>query len=67
MKRIAMLGLVLALSGTAPAPAAAGSCTDGYMACLNESWNLNVILRTIADFECFDDYTVCVSRGLLGL
>lgn len=67
MKRIAMLGLVLALVGGWATPAMASGCTEDYMGCLNETWNLNVILRTIADFECFDDYTVCISRGVLGL
>ncbi|NIP83092.1 MAG: hypothetical protein GWM90_29235 [Gemmatimonadetes bacterium] len=66
MKRIAVLTLALALAGWA-SPVAASGCTEDYMMCLNDNWGMNAIIRTIADFACFDDYTVCVSRRILGL
>jgi hypothetical protein len=67
MKRVVILALALALTGAGAAPVAARTCTDEYMGCLNDSWDLNAFLRVIADFACFDDYTVCVSRRILGL
>jgi hypothetical protein len=59
MKRwIAALSLTLLLG--AAAPVAAGTCTDGYMKCLNDSAALWEPLRSLADVACFDDYITCV-------
>lgn len=67
MRRLMILVLGLGILGAGASPVAATSCIEDYMGCLNDSWDLNVILRTIADFACFDDYTVCISRRVLGL
>ena len=56
---IAAAGAVLA-----PRPAAAQSCTDGYVTCLNDSYDLTGALQTMADVECFAAYTSCVGSKI---
>lgn len=64
------LMLVLAIAGSAmtlaPQPVAASGCTDDYVKCLNDTHALQVVLRTMADVECFADYIGCVRSGLNG-
>ncbi len=64
-----MMGLVIAGSAMTfvPQPVAAASCTEQYAQCLNDSWGLSPMLRTMADIECFAEYSGCVRRKLLGL
>lgn len=62
------LMLILAVAASAvtlaPVPAAAAPCTDAYMSCLNDSYQLKGVLRTMADIECFASYTGCVAREI---
>lgn len=61
---LTLVALSLLAATAAPARAAAG-CTTEYQFCLNDSYDLNTVLRSLADFACFDDYLTCVSRRLL--
>lgn len=57
--------MVLALAATAaaftPSALAAQECTEGYVKCLNDTHELEGVLQTLADIECFADYLRCVS------
>ena len=66
-KLIAVLTLAVAAVAFVPRPAAAqeANCTDGYVKCLNDSYSLEGILRTMADLECFVEYTGCVAGKLV--
>lgn len=66
-KLIAVLTLAVAMVGFAPRPAVAleASCTDSYVKCLNDSYDLEGILRTMADLECFAEYTGCVAGKIV--
>lgn len=59
-----IMPLVLLIAGTAvvPAPASAASCTEGYMRCLNDSYDTSGLLRVMADMECLFEYVGCVRR-----
>jgi hypothetical protein len=46
-------------------PLQAGDCTTSYQYCLNDTWDLNVVLRSLADVACFDQYLTCVGQKLL--
>jgi hypothetical protein len=66
-KLIAVLTLAMATAVMAPRPVAAedGSCTDNYVKCLNDTWYLTGWLQTMADIECFAEYTGCVKRSIM--
>lgn len=64
MKNFAFGVAAVAMLAVAAAPVQA-SCTTDYQVCLNNSHDLNVIIRAVADVVCFDDYITCVSRRLL--
>lgn len=66
-KLIAVLAMVVAAVAFAPRPASAqqARCTDGYVQCLNDSYQLKGALRLLADIECFADYVGCVAAGVL--
>jgi len=65
MKTITLTLAAVALLSATAVPAVASGCTTEYQLCLNDSHDLNVIIRAVADFACFDDYITCVSRRLL--
>ena len=65
MKAITLAIVGLSMLAASAAPVAADSCVNESQYCLNDSYDLNVILRTVADVVCFDDYITCVSRRLL--
>ena len=65
-KLIAVLTMVVTTVAFAPRPAAAQDCTDGYVRCLNDSYALEGVLRTLADLECFAEYTGCVAGKVAG-
>lgn len=47
----------------APQPVAADAeCTRQYNQCLNDSWDLEGWSQTMADIECFAEYTGCVAK-----
>lgn len=59
---IMMLTMAAMAAGAfAPRPAAAQACTDGYVSCLNDSWDKRGALKSLADIECFSKYLRCVS------
>lgn len=65
-KLIAVLTMVVATVASAPRPAAAAaSCTDGYVKCLNDSYQMKGALRLLADIECFADYVGCVAAEVI--
>lgn len=66
-KLIAVLTLALATAVMAPRPVAAqhADCTDNYVRCLNDSWELSGWLQTMADVECFADYVGCVRGSIM--
>lgn len=66
-KLIAVLTLAVATVALAPRPAAAqeADCTKNYVSCLNDSYQLSGWLQTMADLECFAEYTSCVTRGIM--
>lgn len=63
-KLILIAALAAGAVTLAPQPVAAAPCTDGYMACLNDSWEYEGILQTMSDVECFGRYTKCVASAL---
>lgn len=66
-KLIAVLAMVVATVAFAPPQAAAqeANCTDDYVKCLNDSYQLTGALRLLADVECFADYVGCVSAEVI--
>lgn len=61
------LSLGFAMPSTTSAETAVRSpvaCTDGYMACLNASYDKRGIARAMADVECFARYGGCIARAL---
>ena len=60
-KTLMMLALAAMAASFVPAPAAAQECSDGYVSCLNNSWEKRGVLKTMADIECFSKYLRCVS------
>ena len=66
MKTLSALFLTMGLlAGFAGPAAAATSCVDDYMGCLNDSYDLIAPLRMVANFACFDDYTACIYWAFL--
>lgn len=63
-KLIIILTLALGAISIDTSPAAAESCTDGYVQCLNDSWDLDGALQKMADIECAAEYTGCVASKL---
>jgi hypothetical protein len=63
-KIIAVLALAVATVAFAPRSVAAqgGSCTFGYMQCLNDTWMLEGWAQKMADIECFAEYAGCLKR-----
>lgn len=66
-KLIAVLALAVATVAFAPRPAVAqgGSCSYAYSQCLNDTWMLSGWSQTMADVECFAEYTACLRRLLV--
>ena len=66
-KLIAVLTLAVMAVPIAPRAAEAeeADCTNQYVACLNDSYHLEGILQSMADLECFAEYTGCVTRKLI--
>lgn len=66
-KLIAVLTLAVATVALAPRPMAAqeANCTEDYVSCLNDSYQLSGWLQTLADLECFADYTGCVTQEIM--
>ena len=64
---IAVLTLAVATVALAPRPVAAvgSDCTAGYVACLNDTYNLDGWLQKMADLECFAEYSGCVARKIM--
>jgi hypothetical protein len=65
MKRTLTVILSLAALSGAAAPLSAADCAGGYVKCLNDSADYWAPLRLVADFACFDDYTMCVYWKML--
>lgn len=63
-KLILIVALAAGAVTLAPQPAAAAPCTDGYLACLNDSYDLTGVLQTMSDIECFGRYTKCMAAAL---
>ena len=66
-KLIAVLTMVAATMALAPRPATAqeADCTNNYVKCLNDSYELKGFLRLMADVECFADYVGCVAGEII--
>lgn len=62
-RMLLMLMVAASAAMLAPNPAAASGCTDGYVRCLNDTYDLTGALRTLADVECFAAYSGCVARS----
>ena len=65
MKKL-MLAVALAIgaAGLTPQPVAAeADCSNEYVKCLNDSHELTGLLQTLADIECFSDYTACLIKS----
>ena len=60
-KTMMMLALAAMAASFAPVPVSAQACTDGYVRCLNDSWDKRGALKTMADIECFSKYLRCTS------
>lgn len=63
-KLILTLTLAAGAVTVAPRPVAAAGCTDEYVTCLNDSYDLTGVLQTMADIECFAGYGACIARKL---
>ena len=66
-KVIVVLTLAAATVAFSPRPVAAqeADCTREYMACLNDSYDLDGWLQKLADLECFAEYTGCVAKSII--
>jgi hypothetical protein len=64
-KLILMLTVIAGAALVAPSPVAAEDCTREYMQCLNDTYDLDGWLQTLADIECFAIYTGCVARAVI--
>ena len=66
-KLIAGLAMVAASVAFVPQPAVAqdSDCTDNYVKCLNDSYELGGLLLLLADVECFADYVGCVAAEII--
>ena len=66
-KLIAVLTMAVATVAFGPRTAAAqeADCTDNYVKCLNDSYELEGALRLLADVECFADYVGCVAAEVI--
>lgn len=64
-KLILMLTVVAGAAVVAPSPVAASECTREYITCLNDTYDLDGWLQTLADIECFAGYTGCVARAVI--
>lgn len=66
-KLVAVLTVVTAAVALAPRPVAAqeAECTDNYVKCLNDTYNLKGLLQVMADVECFADYVGCVAADIV--
>ena len=61
-KTVMVMALAAMAAAFVPAPASAQDvCTNGYVKCLNDSWDKRGALKTLADIECFSKYLRCVS------
>ena len=63
-KLIAVLALAAATVAFSPRPMAAqdADCTRNYTSCLNDSYDMEGILQTMADIECFSEYLGCIAK-----
>lgn len=66
-KLVLTLAMAASAVAFAPGPAAAASCTDAYVKCLNDSWYYDAVLQSMADVECSAEYAGCVARKWLML
>ena len=66
-KLIAVLTLAVATVALGPRPMAAQSadCTTDYVSCLNDTHHLEGWLQTMADLECFAEYSGCVAKKIM--
>lgn len=63
-KLIIILTVALGAVTLDTSPAEASTCSIAYVKCLNDSYDLDGALQTMADIECAAEYTGCVLSKL---